>query len=437
MKRNIDAFLKKWAVSDSRKPLIIRGARQVGKTYSVDTLGNSFQNYIRVDFEETPSVKKLFQGDLDVVKISRELAAIKGFPFAPESTLLFFDEIQACPEAIRSLRYLYEKLPQIHVIAAGSLLEFSAAAASFPVGRVRFYWMYPMTFQEFLEAREQEALLSHIPDIEATDPVPELIHIKLLDLLKEYYITGGMPEAVKTFIQSNSYIDVGSVQKDIIVSCLEDLTKHHPRTDKLLIEQILYGLASHVGRQIKYTKLIPGSRSDTIKGILEKLYKVLIAHPVYASNGEHPFKASANHKLFKTIFLDIGLMQNLCGINYEETLMKTDLMAAYEGALAEQYVGQELIAGQNTAPPELYYWTRQHQGGDAEIDFLVEDPPILPVEVKAAKAGRLRSMHQALLQFKNVPYGIVLSARNVAFLEEQRLKFLPLYSRIVRKDNLF
>ncbi len=427
MERTVDTYLKKWARNNKRKPLIIRGARQVGKTYSVDKLGLSFKHYVKVDFEETPSLTSLFDGDFDVKKITAEICALKGLPYVSESTLLFFDEIQECPNAIRSLRYYYERLPEISVIAAGSLLEFSIINSSFPVGRVSFYWMYPMTFQEFLIANGMKSLLSYIPRLDASDPVPTSLHSKLLEILKEYYIIGGMPEAVKTFMENSSYTKVAEIHRSIIFSYIEDITKHYPKTDKQLITQIFYNAARHVGKQIKYSKLAIGERSDKIKSVLEKFYKILVFHPIYASNGEFPFKTAAHMKLFKLIFLDIGLMQNMCGIRLEKSLLNVDLMAIYEGALAEQFIGQELIASQTTNSPELYYWTRQQQGGEAEIDFLIENNPIIPVEVKSDKAGRLRSMHQALLQFKHIPYGVVLSTRNVEVLEEQRLKFLPLY----------
>lgn len=430
IERNVDAHLKLWASKEKRKPLIIRGARQVGKTYSVDHFGQSFKNYVKVDFEESPSFKKLFEKDLDVKNITAQICALRGMPYDPETTLLFFDEIQKCPEALLSLRYYYEKFPEICVIAAGSLLEFSVSNSSFPVGRVEFYWMYPITFREFLQAKKSDSLIASIPNLDSNEPVPDLIHEKLLDTLKEYYIIGGMPEAVQAYIDKPSFTEVAEVHRSIILSYIEDISKHCPRTDKELISQVFYNSARNVGRQIKYAKLMKGERSERIKAVLEKFHKILLVHPVYASNGELPFKASANRKLLKLVFLDTGLMQTACGVSFEESILKADLMATYEGALAEQFAGQELIAGKPSAPPELYYWTRREQKGEAEIDYLIENKPVIPVEVKSDKAGRLRSMHQALLQFKDVPYGIVLSIRNVEVLEEQRLKFLPLYSRL-------
>ncbi len=433
MKRTCERYLYTWAKElDTRKPLIIRGARQVGKTYTVDTLSNDFTYYLKIDFEETPSLKTLFEGDLNVNAIVTQLCAIQGIPYDPSNTLFFLDEIQECPDALKALRYFYEKMPELAVIAAGSLLELSIGEYSFPVGRVSFYWMYPLTFQEFVRAKNLESLLEYIPNLSSTTPVPEVIHTKLLELLKEYYLVGGMPEAVKSFIQTSSYTQVKEVQNSIIQSYVEDITKHYPGTNRQLISRLFYQSAQQVGKQIKYTKLIPGERSDTIKAIVEKFYKVLILHPVYASNGEHPFKVSADPKLFKFVFLDIGLMQNMCGIRADETFFTTDLMATYEGALAEQFVGQEAIALNTKTPPELYYWTRQKQNGSAEIDYLFEGSPITPIEVKSAKAGKLKSMHQALIQFDTIPYGVVLSTRNAETLDEQKLRFLPLYTMLSR-----
>jgi predicted AAA+ superfamily ATPase len=430
MIRLIDTFFNTWKLSSIRKPLVIRGARQVGKTYSVDQFGCTFSKYIKIDFEETPSMKKLFHGDLDVVQITMQICALQGVQYDPGNTLLFLDEIQECPEALIALRYFYEKLPQLYVIAAGSLLEFSIHNFSFPVGRVSFYWMYPMTFYEFLTAKGLDSIAAYIPGLSKLDVIPDVIHNSLLDNLKEYFLVGGMPEAVQSFLETSSYKDVASIQKSIVLSYIEDITKYYPKTDKNLVTDLLYSCARNVGKQIKYSKLVEGERSDKIKGMLEKLFKVLVVHPVYASNGEHPFKASRNQKYLKIVFLDIGLLQNISGINYEESFLKGDLMAAYEGALAEQFVGQQLLSSHTDSPPELYYWTRQKQGGEAEIDFLLESNPVLPVEVKSDKAGRLRSLHQALLQFTESPYGLVLSTRNIEHLEKQRVLFLPLYSNI-------
>ncbi|MFC1584325.1 ATP-binding protein [Fibrobacterota bacterium] len=430
IKRTVDTFLEQWISKEIRKPLIIRGARQVGKTFSVDQFGKSFKNYIKVDFEESPSYKKLFEKDLDVKKITAQICALRGVPLSPETTLLFFDEIQECPEAIKALRYYYEKFPEICVIAAGSLLEFNFSNFSFPVGRVDFYWMYPITFMEFLHAKKTGPLTPSIPDLDSTEPVPDLIHEKLLDSLKEYYIIGGMPEAVQTYIDDPSFTRVAEIHRSIIFSYIEDIAKHYPRTDKELISQVFFNCARNVGRQTKYARLVKGERSERVKAVVEKFYKILLVHPVYASNGEHPFKVSSNRKLLKLAFLDIGLMQTACGVSFEESILEADLMATFEGALAEQFVGQELIAGYTSTPPELYYWTRREQGGEAEIDFLIERNPVVPIEVKSDKAGRLRSMHQALIQFKDSPFGVVLSTRNIELLKEQRLKFLPLYSRL-------
>jgi predicted AAA+ superfamily ATPase len=430
IKRTANSFLEQWVSKEKRKPLIIRGARQVGKTFSVDQFGKSFKNYIRVDFEESPSYKRLFENDLDVKKITAQICALRGLPYSPENTLLFFDEIQECPKAVMALRYYYEKLPEICVIAAGSLLEFNISNISFPVGRVEFYWMYPITFMEFLQAKKSGSLIPSIPDLDSIKPVPDLIHEKMLDNLKEYYIIGGMPEAVQTYINNPSFTRVTEVHRSIIFSYIEDISKHYPRTDKELISQVFFNSARNVGSQIKYAGLVKGERSERVKAVLEKFHKILLVHPIYASNGEHPFRVSSNRKLLKLVFLDIGLMQTACGVSFEESILEADLMAAYEGALAEQFVGQELIAGHASTPPELFYWTRQQQRGEAEIDFLIERNPVVPVEVKSDKAGRLRSMHQALIQFKNVPFGVVLSTRNIELLTEQRLKFLPLYSRL-------
>ena len=427
MKRFIDKKLLNWKTSQLRKPLILRGARQVGKTYSVLQFGkNHFSGNVHViDFEKNLDVCPIFENNLNITRILAELELFLNASITPGEDLLFFDEIQNCPRALMALRYFYEDLPELHVIAAGSLLEFALKAVSFPVGRVQFMEMYPLTFNEFLWATGKEKLVKLLTEPEPT--LSETAHRLLLQNVKKYFLVGGMPEAVRVYSETQNYKRVFEIQEQLIDTFRQDFSKYAPFADKRCLNAVLLNTARSVGQRIKYNRLAEGFTSPTIKRAFDLLQMARIVYKIpAASPAGLPLGASANERKFKASFLDIGLMQFISGIKIHEEFNKEDLLAIYNGALAEQFVAQQLIACNKG---ELYFWAREAKSSSAEVDFLtVSNGQICPIEVKSGKAGRLKSLHLLLKEFPNVPMGYVCSSQPFAELPEQRLKFIPLYA---------
>lgn len=425
LKRLIENKLLDWKNSTRRKPLILRGARQIGKTWSIKEFGDRYyKNTVTVDFEKERELHSFFEKSLDPLTITQSIEIIKRTTIEPGRTLLFFDEIQSCPRAITALRYFYEEMKEIHVIAAGSLLEFALSEISFPVGRVQFLNMYPMTFTEYLMATENETAL----EIVQSEPkeLPEQIHDALLNELRTYFLVGGMPESIKVFLESSSMTNSFDVHKELISTFQDDFSKYAPYADKHCLNDVFKNVARTIGSQIKYTHLSDSFSSPTIKKAFETLLNAKIIRKIPSvSNIDPPFQLNISLKKFKALLLDIGLWQQLTGMSNYLELVQADLSNIYRGALAEQFVGQELVCANNG---EVCYWARDKRGSNAEVDYLVTvDGEPYPIEVKSGKAGSLKSMHMILEKYPSCPAGIVFSGRPFARLKEQKLIFLPLY----------
>jgi hypothetical protein len=425
MKRLIESKLLDWKNSKRRKPLIVRGARQVGKTYSIDKFGREFfDNLVSIDLEKNRDWHAIFSGNLNPERIISELEIFLNIKIIPGKTLLFFDEIQSCPRAIMALRYFYEDFPELHVIAAGSLLEFAMKDISFPVGRVQYLEMYPLNFAEYLLAVGRD----EATDVIMAKPrnISDSIHKLLLDELKKYCFIGGMPESVQVYVDSKSLQDSFSVHRELCDSFHHDFSKYAPRADTYCLDAVFTGIARNIGQQIIYTHLAEGYTHPTIKKAFNTLCMARVANKVQAANPSGlPLGATASSRRFKALMVDIGIWQHMCGINIETEYVKTDLLSIYQGAMAEQFVGQEMMISQNS---DLYYWARQAKSSTAEVDYLaVIDGNIIPIEVKSGTAGRLRSLHLLLKSYSNCPFGLVFSSAPYSELPEQKLKFLPLY----------
>ena len=425
MKRLIEKKLLSWKNSKRRKPLILRGARQIGKTWIIKHFGDRhYKNIVTIDFERERELHSFFEKSLDPIVIKQSIEITKKIKIIPEETLLFFDEIQSCPRAIMALRYFYEEMNEIHVIAAGSLLEFALSTISFPVGRVQFLNMYPMTFAEYLMATENQTAL----DIINSEPekLPGQIHDSLLSELRTYFFIGGMPESIKVFIQTGSMADSFDVHKELISTFQDDFSKYAPYADKNCLNDVFKNVAKNIGNQIKYTHLSESFSSPTIKKAFETLLNAKIIKKIPSLNNiTPPFNLNISLKKFKTLLLDIGLWQHLSGISDYLEFIQSDLSSSYRGALAEQFVGQELICANDG---EICYWARDKKGSSAEIDYLVTiSGKPYPIEVKSGKAGSLKSMHMILKKYPDCSFGIVFSTRAFENLKEQKLIFLPLY----------
>lgn len=426
MQRNITAKLISWSRQKNRKPLIIRGARQVGKSYSIVDFGEKhFNGKIHVvNLEKRINWHKVFEADLDAKRIVMELEVLLNERIEAGKSLLFFDEVQACPNAISALRYFYEEIPGLHVIAAGSLLEFALQDISFPVGRVQLMNMYPMNFSEYLIAAGH----SRLAEIIASPPkeLPDSIHEQLRSELHRYFFIGGMPECVKTFLETSSLKDVYEVQSDLVNTFRQDFSKYTPHADKRCLNDVLFSVAQKTGQQIKYSTLSDSFTNPTIKKAFDLLCTARLVHKVRGSSpASLPLRAGASDRKFKAILLDVGLLFHLSGMSFQTEYVKDNLLAIFKGAMAEQFVGQEFLA---SGQEELFYWSRTARSSTAEIDYLtVKNGAIIPIEVKGSSSGRLRSLHLLLEKYPKITEAYVFSDTAYGQLPEQKLTFLPPY----------
>ena len=426
MERNITKNLLAWKEKPNRKPLIVRGARQTGKSFSISAFGNaSFEGTTHLlNFERQPDLHLVFEKNYEIARIVSELEILTNKKINPGKDLLFFDEIQECPKAIVSLRYFYEELPELHIIAAGSLLEFVLMDIPFPVGRVQLLNMYPMSFYEFLKASGN----SIAADLINGEPkeLSESVHNMLVDEIRKYFFVGGMPECVKTYVDTKSLSEVSEIQSDLINTFRQDFNKYARKADSSCLNSVLFNVSQKVGEQIKYSELANGFSNPTIKKAFDLLENARLIKKVKAANPSGiPLGASAKDKKFKSVMLDIGLMANLNGINISKEYMKSDLLSVFRGSMAEQFVGQEILAATNS---DLYYWAREASGSSAETDYLIEKQgKVVPVEVKSGKSGSLKSLHLLLRTYGNVENSFVFSDANFAQIPEQKITFLPLY----------
>ena len=425
MKRLAEKEVIRWKNSPRRKPLIIRGARQVGKTWLVENvLANSFDSFVKIDLEKRRDLHVHFAGNLEPRTILNHLELVTSRIISGK-TLLFFDEIQACPRAITALRYFYEQIPELHVVAAGSLLEFAFDEISVPVGRVQYLHLHPMTFYEYLLAMGKEPMA----DYSLTPPkrVAPSIQKMILSELRSYFFVGGMPESVKTWRDSGSMVETFQVQSEILESYRDDFSKYKPRIDTACLDAVFLNTAKSVGEQLKYTRLNSGHSGQMNRKAFDLLSKARIVQKIPSCDPSGlPLGATANQKKFKASLMDIGLLQRICQVPAQLELQQDNMLAMYRGKLAEQFVAQELLAWHSS---ELYYWAREARGSNAEVDYLaVHESKIYPVEVKSGAGGSLRSLHLMLEKYPNCPYGLVLYDGTYKMRSEQKIMFLPLYS---------
>lgn len=417
--------IEQWTASPRRKPLVVRGARQVGKTWLVEHVAAAaFESIVKIDLEKRRDLHGLFGDNLDPNVIVRHLEVESGRRIIPGRTLLFIDEIQACPRAIVALRYFHEHVPELHVIAAGSLLEFALGEISVPVGRVQYLHLHPMTFSEYLRGIGNDVAAETTALHPST--VDPGIQRQLLAELKTYFFVGGMPESVQAYRDTRSLVEVFKVQSQIVSSSRDDFAKYTPRVDRGCLDSVLVSVARQVGEQIKYARLDSGHSGPTNRRGFDLLCKARLIHKIAAANPSGlPLGATAGGKRFKAALLDIGLMQHLCHLPVELEMREADLLSIYRGKLAEQFVAQELIASHAA---ELFYWSREARGSSAEVDFLVaQGGRVVPIEVKSGAGGSLRSLHVLLATYPSCTEGIVLSSGTFAHRPERRLTFMPLY----------
>lgn len=421
MERDIETDLLRWKTQKGHMPLLVRGARQVGKSYAIEKWGKAhFEHVVTLNFEQHPEYKGCFD-TFEPKKIVNKIELLTGTVLEEEKALLFLDEIQECPEAITALRYFKEQLPGLHVIGAGSLLEFVLNDADFkmPVGRVEFMYLRPLSFGEYLQASGHDQLRSYLRTIKQRDVIEDVIHRRLLSLVREYMALGGMPAAVAEFLESKKLLRCQEVQTAILTTFRNDFGKYAKSTDHEKLQIIFTKAPGLIGQWIKYTKLDPDTPSRILKSALQKLCHAGLIILVYATSGAGlPFVTHMNEKKFKLLFLDIGLVKRACHLDLE-VLFNEDLFLINEGALAEQFVGQELLAYNGKEEMNsLFFWTREQKSSSAEVDYLIAiHSHIVPVEVKAGSAGSLRSLKLFLTENK-IPFGVRISEVPFSFTDQ-------------------
>lgn len=395
-KRNIDDKLLEWKESPRRKPLLIRGARQVGKSTAVRHLGKGFKYFVEVNLESQPSIRQLFTKDIDVHRTCEAISATLGIPVVAGKTLLFIDEIQVCQEAIMSLRYFKEDYPELHVIAAGSLLEFTLEELpSFGVGRIRSIYMYPFSFDEFLLAQGLDTTVDFKHKATSLSPLPEAVHNKLVEQLKTFYLVGGMPAAITEWVESKSYIECTRVHNDILDTYQDDFSKYKSRVSPALLRQVLRSVALQAGCKFVFRQVADDIHSSVIKEALHLLTLAGLIKPVTHSDGNGvPLGAEENCNYTKYLFLDLGLMQTMLGTPAANVLLSSDVDFVNKGAASEMFAGLELVKNHDCfQKAEMYYWQNLSRGTNAEIDYLVvKDGIVVPIEVKASTRGSMQSL---------------------------------------------
>lgn len=428
MKRDIESDLRRWKNQPRRMPLLLRGARQVGKTYIVEKFGKQhFEQYVLVNFEQHPEYKQCFDA-LDPVKIVNAITLVTGIRIAVGKTLLFLDEIQECPQAIMALRYFKEQMPDLHVIGAGSLLEFALNDEEFrmPVGRVQFLYMRPLSFGEYLDASGNSQLRDYLRSVQLGDAVEGIVHQRLITLVHEYCILGGMPAVIVEYLESKDLSRCQEIQTAILTAFRKDFGKYAGRMPHEHLQTIFAKTPGLIGQWLKYVTLDPDTASATLKNALRKLCDAGLILLVYATSGAGlPFITHMNEKKCKFLFLDVGLVKRACNLDLE-LLFKDNLFLINDGALAEQFVGQELLAYFSKEEANtLFSWVREEKSSSAEIDFLVAcDSLIVPIEVKAGSIGSLRSL-KLFLKEKKKELGVRIS-ENPLSLQNQVLS-IPFY----------
>ena len=402
--RFIDGFLSEWASRKTHKPLLLRGARQVGKSTAVRHLAERFESYVEINFEKQASYIPLFQvKDIDVKKMVSQISAMAGKRIVPGKTLLFLDEVQACPESIMSLWFFKEDLPELHVVAAGSLLEFALEdLPSFGVGRIHSMFMFPMTFDEFLIANGEQLLMEARNNASSYQPLPQPLYEKLVGLTRTFMLVGGMPEAVAKWVETHDYLACQEIQDDIVVTYEDDFPKYRKKIDPTLLRNTMRSVAVQVTDKFVFSAVEGNYKAAEVKKALDMLTKAGIVIPVTHTDGNGlPLGSEADKSYRKILLLDTGLMLRLLNMTtgdiseLTEQILTSDVTdLVNKGPMAEMLAGLEMLHYRTpNIRHEIYYWQRQAKNSQAEVDYLSSyRQTVLPIEVKAEKQGGMRSL---------------------------------------------
>jgi hypothetical protein len=456
LERTIDTLLLEWKQSSSLKPLLLRGARQVGKSWAVEHLGETFNYFIEVNFEKRPEMKEVFEKIHDVHALADRLSMLYGKPVEPGKTLLFFDEIQDSPDAIRSLWSFKEDYPGLHVIAAGSLLEFTLQELpSFGVGRIRSLFVYPFSFDEFLAAEGKHSWVKAKKEAKDGEPLLTALHNDLVQHFRTFLMVGGMPASVAAWVKTHDYRQCQTELDDIQLSYYDDFAKYARKVDPSLLRNTLQSIILQVGNKFMYSKVEGTYRSEEVKKALRLLCDAGVVKRVShtAANGL-PLGAETNDKFRKYIYLDSGLMLRILDMDLGSARQLSELILAgsaedlvNKGGLTEMVLGWELVK-YNTprTQHDLYYWENTDEGTRSEVDYIIaRDMKVLPIECKSGISGKMKSLFLFMRQ-KHLNRAIRCSLENFALLESEdkqddyaprHIQIIPLYavSNILLSDS--
>ena len=430
LKRDIDNTLTQWKQSSHRKPVLLRGIRQCGKTSAIRNLAKQFENFIEINLEKQPGLCALFEGDIDIKMIITKLELQYSQRILSGHTLLFIDEIQECPRAITALRYFYEEIPELHVIAAGSLLEFvltdKEGSIDFPVGRVRSIYMYPFSFTEFLNATGNEMLATYLAEYDMENE-ENVAHSRFIDLYKTFLVVGGMPEAVLTFVITGSLLECQQIHRDIILNFMDDFNKYSKNIPSDIIRKVFEYSIHNVCGQTKSSSAISGISAYYFDESINLLRRAGLVYPVKASGcNSLPMGATEKETNKKLLVFDTGVYLTECGLDTGELLAAEIFDDLNKGDVVEMQTGLEIIKYTNPyTETSLYYWYRS--GASAEVDYVINRKnKIIPVEVKASGKGSMQSMHSFLKTHELSPYGIRVSLEN--FSKYENIEVFPVYA---------
>ena len=447
IERSIDKLLLEWKNSDCRKPLLLRGARQVGKSWAVEHLGETFDYFIEVNFEKRPEMLDVFQKIHDVHELTANLSIYYSTPVIPGRTLLFLDEIQKSPDAIQSLWSFKEDYPELHVVAAGSLLEFTLQELpSFGVGRIRSLFVYPFSFDEFLSAEGKAAWVEAKLKANAAKPLLTPLYNDLVQHFRMFLMVGGMPASVAAWITTHDYSQCQAELDDIQLTYYDDFPKYAKKVDPTLLRNALQSVVMQIGEKFTYSQVEGGYRAEEVKKALKLLCDAGIIKRVSHTAGNGlPLGAEVNDKFRKYIYLDSGLLLRLLDLDLGGARQLTELIIAgtaedlvNKGGLTEMVLGWELVKYNNPRTQhELYYWENTSEGTRSEADYIIaRDLKVLPIECKAGTSGKMKSLYEFMRQ-KHLTEAIRTSLENFSELEHidkqdrdavRHVRILPLFA---------
>ncbi len=414
IRRKIESELLRWKNAVNRKPIVLRGARQVGKSSLVRMFAKESElDLLEINLELSDDYAACFISK-DPRQIITLLELKSSCKITTGKTLLFLDEVQAAPEILASLRYFYELMPELHVIAAGSLLEFVLEEHTFsmPVGRIEYLHLGPMTFKEFLGGVGKEQLVNFIEQYNIINDFPLVIHDELMKMFRIYCAVGGMPEAVQIYQDSGSMLEVEAVKQSLLLTYRDDFSKYGRRVNYKILQRVFQNLPLQVGQKLKYVNLDRNEKSIDLKKNLHLLALARAYTPVFHSSANGvPLRAESNEKMLKPLFLDVGLFTAACGMSYADIVGFDEVKLVNFGAICEQFIGQHLLYLKPFfEEPELFYWCREKRQASSKVDYIQAIGSIIfPVEVKAGKTGTLKSL-QIFIKEKSADLGVRFNA---------------------------